>query len=135
MSPTKFQNAPPPMIPDYDHNMTYVICVQLYGLIITLSIFTGYKIWCFHCHRLHFLGITKMVSTVPRLTPSAVTLIILTDRTRSYCTWCCLLTVTRALSTIFWRRAITLACSNLCSRPTGCATHCPRLPLAPFSFN
>ena len=135
MSPTTFQNAPPPLMTDYDHNMIYVICAQLYGLIITSSISTTYKISYFDCHSLHFLEITKVVSIVPRLTPSAVTLLILTYRTRSYCTRCCLLPVTRAFSTISWRRAITLACSKLCSRPTGCATHCPRLPLAPFSFN
>lgn len=39
------------------------------GLIITLLIFTSYKISRFHCHSLHFLEITKVVSTVPRLTP------------------------------------------------------------------
>lgn len=129
--PATFQNTSPYQIPDYDHNMIYVICVNLYGLIIKFHQVQK----CFHCHSLHFLEITKVVSTVPRLTPSAVTLIILTYRTRSYCTRCCLLPVTRAFSTMFWRRAITLACSNLCSRPTGCTTHCPRLPLAPFSFN
>lgn len=120
----------------FDHNIfTYYLLNYIRGLIITLLIFTSYKISCFHCHSLHFLEITKVVSTVPRLTPPAVTLLILTYRTRSYCTRSCLLPVTRAFSTISWRRAITLACSNLCSRPTGCATHCPRLPLAPFSFN